>query len=219
MKVDSASREMTLSAFTKINHKGVGTLVLKPGNENHILITADPDIIDFVRVNVLGEVLEITMTDPVEIGIRSLMRLKTPDYRIEVTCTNLQEVVQRGVGNVQTSGVLESKKLHLENRGVGDVNIHVHCDELITQLLGVGNITVTGEATSHDAEIKGTGRLEAFELQTVKTHIVSSGVGTSRVYATEELYAELNGVGRIVYRGKPRVESKLNGLGSIVSEN
>lgn len=218
MKIDSASREKLLENFTRINHKGVGTLILKSGDQNHILITADPEIIDLIRANVAGQYLEITMSDPVELGLRSLFRLKTPDYRIEVTCTNLQEVVQRGVGNVQTSGVLESKKLHLENRGVGDVNIHVHCDELITQLLGVGNITVTGEATSHDAEIKGTGRLEAFELQTAKTHIVSSGVGTSRVYATEELYAELNGVGRIVYRGKPRVESKLNGLGSIVSE-
>jgi hypothetical protein len=126
--------------------------------------------------------------------------------------------VQRGVGNVENEGVLEIAAFKIENRGVGDVHLHLHAKHLHSALLGVGNITLQGEADEHTAEIKGTGSFEAFDLQTQKTTITSSGVGNSRIAVSEELNATLNGVGRIVYRGKPRVESKLNGLGSIASE-
>jgi hypothetical protein len=218
MKVESTSVERDLSAFTKINHKGLGTLVLIKGDSNHIRITSKEDILDLISAEVKGEVLEITANDPVELGFRTFLKLRSPDYRIEVRFTDLEEVVQRGVGNMQNEGVLEMPKLRIENRGVGDVTLKLKTELLETALLGVGNIFLQGESKTHQAEIKGTGRLEAIDLVTEESHIVNSGVGTSRVQATEKLYAELNGVGRIVYRGNPRVQSKINGLGSIVSE-
>ena len=218
MRVESTSIERDLDDFTRINHKGIGTLVLKKGETNHIRITADPDIIDNVKAEVYAGVLEIKMVDAVEAGVRALFKLKKPDYKIEITYTKITHLTQRGVGNVLHEGVMEVPKFSIENRGVGDVMLHIHAQELNTQLLGVGSIELIGEVDNHHIEIKGTGKLGAQDLETKKTHIVSSGVGTSRVNASEQLYAELNGVGKISYRGNPRVESKLNGLGSIVSE-
>jgi hypothetical protein len=218
MNVESTSLEKDLSDFTRIVHKGMGTLIFKKGDANHIRITSKEEILDLIKAEVSGDTLEIKMTDPIELGFRTFLKLKSPDYTIEVTCSDLKEVVQRGVGNVRTEGVLEVMNFKVENRGVGDVSVNVHARKLQTGLLGVGNITLHGEADEHTAEIKGTGSLEAFDLETTKTKITSSGVGNSRITVREELNATLNGVGRIVYRGNPRVQSKLNGLGSIVSE-
>jgi hypothetical protein len=218
MNIESTSLEKDLSTFTRIVHKGIGKLVLKKGDKNHIRITSKAEILDLIRAEVLGDTLEIKMTDPIEVGLRSVLKLRTPDYRIEVTCTDLKEVIQRGMGNVENEGILQAEEFKIENRGVGDVHVNIQAKTLYTGLMGVGNITLTGEVDEHTAEIKGTGNFEAIDLQTNKTHITSSGVGNSRIAVREELNATLNGVGRIVYRGKPRVQSKLNGLGSIVSE-
>lgn len=218
MNVESTSIEKDLKPFSRIEHKGMGTLVVKQGEKDHIRITSKEEILDLIRAEVVGGTLEIKMTDPIELGFRTFFKLKTPNYSIEVTCTDIKEIVQRGVGNVKNEGVLEVANLRVENRGVGDVTLNLHAKELYSGLMGVGNLTFEGEADTHVAEIKGTGSMEAFELQTGKTTITSSGVGNSRIAVSEELNATLNGVGRIVYRGNPRVQSKLNGLGSIVSE-
>lgn len=218
MKVESISNERDLDKFSQVLHKGIGTVHLKKGEQNHIRITADIEILDSVKAEVYGDTLEVKMQDPVEVGLKSLLKLKKPDYTVEITYTELQSISQRGVGNMVHEGVLEAQKFSIENRGVGDVNLHIHAQELQTKLMGVGNIALQGEVENHDVEIKGTGSLYAQDLETKSTRIVNSGVGTSRINASEELYAELNGVGKISYRGNPRVQSKLNGLGSIVSE-
>ena len=217
MKVTSASIEKDLDLFTRISHKGIGMLVLKQGERCHMKITAQPEILDNIRFSVFANTLEITMHDAWELGLKSLFSLRTPDFVIEVTVTDLTELIQRGAGAIKNEGVLELPRLRVENRGLGEVTLNVHCHELTTLLAGMGNINLQGEADSHSAEIKGAGMLEANELQTKNTRVINSGVGSSNVYATETLYAELNGVGRITYRGNPRVQSKLNGLGSIVS--
>jgi predicted DNA-binding antitoxin AbrB/MazE fold protein len=92
MDVESTSIEKDLPNFSRIVHKGLGKLVLKQGETNHIRITSKEEILDLIKAEVAGDTLEIKMTDPIEVGFRTFLKLRTPDYRIEVTCTDLKEV-------------------------------------------------------------------------------------------------------------------------------
>ena len=158
------------------------------------------------------------MKDFLELGFKSMLKLQKPEFKIEITFENLEEVIQKGMGSISNEGTLELYKLKVENRGVGDMNLNVDVKEMQTCLEGVGNIDVMGTAEFHECELTGTGKVNAKNLIANRTHVVSNGVGNAEVYASDKLKADLRGVGKITYYGKPKnVESNLNGIGSIVS--
>ena len=218
MHIESQSIEKKLEPFRKIVHRGYGDLILKKGDEHSISISSKQDILEYISFEVRNDVLYIRMRDFIELGLKSMLKLKKPEFRIEVIFEDLEELVQKGMGSVSNNGVLEMFKLKVENRGVGDVRLNVDVKEMQTVLEGVGNIDINGSAEIHECELTGTGRINARELIAEETRVVSNGVGNAEVYASEKLKADLRGVGKITYYGKPKqVESSINGLGSIVA--
>lgn len=215
MHIESETLTRALDNFVKINHKGMGTINLVKGDEYKISITARPEFLPYISYEVYNNILEIRLTDAVELGLKSLFNLKKPDFKIDITYKHLNEVTLRGIGEITNTGVMEVSRLSVNNIGVGDMRLHLHCSELHTTLQGAGGIYLQGEAHEHTAEIKGAGSLQAPDLITEKTTVINNGAGNSLVFASKELYAQINGIGQIKYLGNPSVKSSLNGLGSI----
>ena len=74
---------------------------------------------------------------------------------------------------------------------------------------------LSGVAKRMDAKLTGAGSLDAAELKTKDVKIFIEGVGTGSVYAEKTLDARIEGVGKVVYKGKPRVTQYIDGLGSV----
>ncbi len=87
--------------------------------------------------------------------------------------------------------------------------------EIKTYLKGVGEIELTGKTERHDVEISGTGKVDAYNLESVKAYITAKGIGECVVNITEDLFVDMSGIGRVKYRGNPEVHAKKTGLGSI----
>jgi hypothetical protein len=72
-----------------------------------------------------------------------------------------------------------------------------------------------GVAEKLEVTIKGAGHVSANELKTKDVSFVVAGFGTGSVYATKTLYAKIEGVGKLRYKGDPKIDQYIDGLGSV----
>lgn len=217
MELDSYSIKKDLEPFSKISYSGLGSIILEKSDSFSIEVQSKMDIVDHILFEIRKEQLYVRMKDPVEVGLKSLLALKMPDIQVIIRFETLNEIIHKGVGKIFSRGVLELPELTVENRGVGEMSLNVSTGKLRSTLEGVGNLSLSGKASQHDCHLTGTGKIEAHHLHAVDCNVVSNGVGSVEVYASESIKAELKGMGKIVYHGQPKnVQSKINGMGSIV---
>lgn len=96
------------------------------------------------------------------------------------------------------------------------VDLGLEVTELEVQLAGAGLISLRGKANSQRLELSGAGNLSAFELESKACYIELSGFGSAQIFVTDNLEAEVSGVGNIRFKGDPRnIQREVTGLGDI----
>jgi len=135
------------------------------------------------------------------------------NYRVIVTTdSNLQDRVVTTVNGstlqiTQKSGPFKSTEL----------TIDVYLPELKSITLdGAGEFKINdGEAFELDLSLSGTGSIDAQYFKAQNITITHSGVGTSKIWATDTLNGNLSGVGKILYKGNPTIHVNKTGVGTI----
>ncbi len=75
---------------------------------------------------------------------------------------------------------------------------------------------LTGRAANEEIAIDGSGDVRAAKVAARKARVQVNGSGDIDVKVADELDAQVNGSGNVVYRGNPRrVPKRANGSGSI----
>jgi hypothetical protein len=74
---------------------------------------------------------------------------------------------------------------------------------------------LNGVAKKLDVTIKGAGHVGASELKTKDVVFYIAGFGTGSVYATHTLDVKIEGVGKLKFKGDPKVTQYIDGLGSV----
>lgn len=77
---------------------------------------------------------------------------------------------------------------------------------------GAASATVAGKVDTQTVEIAGTGTYEAGDLRSSDATVIVSGASSVTVWATEDLYLDCDGAGKIDYWGAPRVTQNNAGL-------
>jgi len=147
------------------------------------------------------------------IGVGNVNVHPGENYRVIVTTgSNLQDRVITTVDGktlqiTQKSGSFNSTEL----------TIDVYLPELKNITLdGAGKFKVhAGETSELDLSISGTGNIDAQNFQVQNITITHSGVGTSKIWATDTLNGNLSGVGKILYKGNPAIHVNKTGVGTI----
>jgi hypothetical protein len=105
--------------------------------------------------------------------------------------------------------------------GIGEfsVDITVPANTIETILSGAGTVTLSGEVTSQQVTLEGSGTVEAFDLTTDETSVLLTGQGTVSVRASEQLNVDLPGAGAVFYKGDPQLNVRVTGAGSVVDAN
>ena len=64
-------------------------------------------------------------------------------------------------------------------------------------------------------KISGAGHVDADDLKAQNVDFKVEGFGTGTVYAVNKLNASIEGVGKVRYKGNPKVTQYIDGLGSV----
>jgi hypothetical protein len=203
-RVKEETREF--GSIHSVEISGPMNLYVIEGNLQSVRIEAESNIMPLIQAAVRQGVLMVGFGD----------RCVSPKKPVNVyaTMTDVEKLIIEGSGTIQSDGI-RVDALELEIDGSGEITANVDVDQLITKIGGSGRQKLTGKATNHKSNARGSGEIEAYDLETVITDIRVSGSGKHEVTAKEELNIMISGSGEVSYRGSPAVSQDIEGTGSV----
>jgi Putative auto-transporter adhesin, head GIN domain len=184
--VKTESREV--AGFSSISFKSVGKVTMQQTGKESLTIAAEDNILPLLESRVADNILYLTLAKDGKMN-------PTKPIEFVVQVKSLESLNVDGVGSIEAKGI-QGKRLAVAMDGVGEVAIAGSADVLDLNLSGVGSFQ--GEA-----------------FKTKRATVRNSGVGSAVVSVSEQLDADLSGVGSIEYVGSPQVQRSGRGLGTV----
>jgi hypothetical protein len=211
-KGDVVTETFQVSAFTAVDNTIEADIYLTQSPLQSVEIEAQPNIID----NITLEVTDGTLT----IGEKKHLGKHEP-IRININVPEISRIKLSGSGNMFTTNTFESPG-NFSTVIIGSGNIDVKCNtyaKVISDIIGSGNIMLTGVAPQQEISISGSGNVHAFNMLTHITDISISGSGTCQVAADSLLNVSISGSGDVYFKGTPTISSNITGSGTIHNAN
>lgn len=207
---ENNTRDYTVNNFTKIRLEGGYKVFLKQGDKPALKIRAsDHQAFEYFDVSSNFGELEVSMKKN---------HVFFDDFTLYITVAELEGIRIEGGVKLETTGSLNVKSLDLKVEGGAKIELDVNAEEICATGEGGVLFEFEGVAETLKTRISGAGHIDASELKTKNSTITIEGVGTGSVYATDELWATISGVGKIKYRGEPNVHKKVDGIGVISND-
>jgi len=209
--VGSESRDV--SGFHSVSLSLSGELHISQTGEESLTITADDNLLEYIRAEVRDGKLEIGLAR--ECPARSLRPTLT--IRYELTVKDMDAVAVSGSANALAEE-LRSDAMAVAVSGSGNVVIRVlETERVDVAISGSGSVSLGGTAPVQSIAISGSGEYDGGDLRTQRAAVAVSGSGDATIWAEEKLDVGLSGSGSVEYYGAPEVERRVSGSGSLRS--
>ena len=182
-KKERVSQTVDLRDFERISISGVYDLSVTVGGDYSVVISGPADEVERVEASVSNGVLDLGQKK----GKRRWGRTRH-GVDADITLPTLHGLDVSGVVD-GTIADIDAEKFKLSVSGVGDISLSGQCDSL-------------------DADVSGVGDLDARALECRVVDVKVSGVGSATVFAAEEVDAAVSGMGDIDVYGGPEKVSK-----------
>ncbi len=122
-----------------------------------------------------------------------------------------------GSGNFKAGSLKVANKTKLKLIGSGNIKIdNLIINSLETEIIGDGDVVLSGVAMSQYLTTKGSGDYSSKKLKTETANIEQGGSGDISVNVTESISATSTGTGNLKVRGNPSEKSvKISGTGNL----
>jgi len=140
------------------------------------------------------------------------------EYRrvsLYITFKTLEKLTIEGGVNLKTNGYLDLTNFAVHIEGGANIDLDMKAQNVDVYGEGGFLFELKGVADKLNVTIKGAGHVSASELKTKDVSFIVAGFGTGSVYATNTLYAKIEGVGKLRYKGDPKINQYIDGLGSV----
>jgi len=201
------SQDFTFSEFHSLDNLISADVYLTQDTEQSVRVEAEDNIIEMLRMNVQDE----------KLSIRSGQCFSsTRPVNIYISMKEVEELSNSASGDIIGQAEIVSDTLKLDVTGSGSTDLDLDAYMLETIISGSGDLILGGVADNHTSEISGSGSMKAFDFQTQKASIRSSGSGNAEVSVSEELDVIISGSGSIFYRGDPVITQTITGSGRLI---
>ncbi len=182
------TEQRNIGNFTGLDVRGAFQVEVICQKEARLEITADDNLLKYIKTEVRGGVLHIE-TDGAQLNFKD-------SPRVLIAVPSLDDFNISGASRVKAT-----------NMKAGDVKIN---------LSGASQFAATGTAQGIEADLSGACKFDGKDLQAVKVDINASGASKADVYASADLYAEASGASSVYYYGNPQnISPKTNGASKI----
>ena len=179
------STTIPLESFHGVKARGVARVVIKPGIEETVTVTADDNLLPILWAQVEdGQLL---------IGTPDSGNYNSGNFSISTDNEILFEVTYRIIDDLDLSGVLQ---VDAED---------VRADTLHVVLSGVSTFTIDGLVEHQVVSIDGVNSYLAADLDSRVAKITGNGVMEVELNVRDELFGNVCGAGSIKYLGTPAV--------------
>ncbi|MBI1267355.1 MAG: hypothetical protein GC193_07995 [Cryomorphaceae bacterium] len=207
---DAVAEKRTVETFETLEINGSINVSIRQAlisDLNRIEVRAQENLIPHILTRIDGARLIIETDECINASV---------PIEVSITCTDLQRIFNNGSGNVVSTNTLKADDFDIENVGSGKMTLTLNVDDLDVENNGSGDIFLSGDAHELTLENDGSGSFDSFGMKTFIAKVTNDGSGTVELRVKDELNAELNGSGNILYKGNPQeVNLKSNGSGNI----
>ena len=177
--------------FSKVSSEGVFEVTITQGDFQSVEITADDNIIQRVKTEVVDNELRLYLDDRNYKGI---------SLKANIVAERINGIKNSGIGNVLISNVDEGGNFNVDNSGTG-------------------NISITGIAESLTLYNEGDGTFRGFQFAVSDCDIEIFGSGDCEVFASRTLNVNIEGSGDVYYKGTPSIDVDISGSGQVINAN
>ncbi|HLN74998.1 MAG: head GIN domain-containing protein [Methylococcaceae bacterium] len=208
---DLRSEFRAASGFNEIYSSGDFKVIVKPGDQYSIEVSAESNLLSYIETDVVGSTLKIRTR-----GVRSLVN----NYPVEIFITTpaLKGLSLSGSGFIKTSRFL-SDDFKVALSGSGDIESEVETEHIKANISGSGNIVLLGEAITSEFVISGSGKIKAYDLPHNTCDATISGSGNMYINANEAINARISGSGNVYYINYPVIHTSISGSGGVINSN
>lgn len=196
-----------VGAFFNLDIDGDYEIVLQEGSTPLITVQTDENLHQYVETKLDGQTLKVRNVEKIQ---------ASENTRLIITYQKIEDIILGGAAKVENRGVINSDELNIRVNGSGVIDLSINVRELELKLGGAGSVNLRGKAEKQKMELSGAGNLAALELESKECEVNLSGIGSAQVFVTDNLKAEVSGVGSIRFKGDPRnISREVSGLGDI----
>jgi hypothetical protein len=205
------SEKRTTASYDEIAITGFFDVELVSGKEGNITIKGEENLLPYIKVEVVDQVLKISTEKN-----KYISTSKGSQIVIVVPFESIDQVSLTGSGDVLTKNSIKTKSFSAKLTGSGDMKLDVEANDFDVNLSGSGDIVLAGKTENFNSNLNGSGDIDAGDLKAKNAKITVSGSGDSKVFCSESLHARVSGSGDIEYIGDPKKkDTKVNGSGAI----
>lgn len=201
------SKVFEVGNFSEIRLEGAFKVFLVQGNDCSVKVKSkSSEVFDNIKIRNNQNKVEIKMDQ----SVFDFSRIS-----LYITFKTMEKLEIEGGVNLKTNGYLDLDNFSVSISGGANVDLNMKADKV--KIYGEGGFLfdLKGVANVLDITINGAGHVDAAELKTKDVSFTTAGFGTGSVYATETLNAKIEGVGKLRFKGDPKVTQYIDGLGSV----
>ncbi|HEY2580262.1 MAG TPA: head GIN domain-containing protein [Mucilaginibacter sp.] len=189
-----ASETRNVGHFSRIEISGGYRIVLKQDSSFSLKITADDNLLKYIKTDIDGSGLRIHSN-------RNMCN--SGQITVNIGVANLDEIKASGGVEVESDGKINTKDIAFKLSGATKITMDLNAANVTTRGSGSTELNLKGQATSHDIELSGAGTVKALDFVVSKCNIETSGVGHCEVNVLNTLNVHSTGASEVKYRGNP----------------
>jgi hypothetical protein len=208
---DKVTREKTFESELKgVSTSSMIDVILDPELEGKCILEGDSNLLDLVKAEQYGGVLELGFQNNINI-------LPPVNVTVYVPFMDGGTIEASSVGSVSMkSGTLTGDSFRISVSSAGSIDLDIETKELRANGSSTGSITLTGSADRADITLSSVGSFNGYGLAVGDARVNVSSVGSAYVNVSGRLDATVSSVGSVVYDGDPEeVRTSGDSLGAV----
>ena len=194
--------------FSEISLSGIGVIHLRQASVYKLTIELDDNLLPLYETKVTNKTLEL--------GFKSGTRIKNlKSLTVFIDTPVLEGISISGTSDVIFDTAFSVKNFRLDCSGTGKLSGPIRAEQIRIDSSGASAVNLSGTVDTLNLQFSGAGSFNGFDLVAKKAYISSSGAATIKITVQELLKVDISGASFIQYKGDPKVEKSISGIGSV----
>jgi hypothetical protein len=206
-KIKTETRNIT--DFNELVLDGQAQIYIRQDTFISLKVVTDSNLVENIKTEVSGEKLKI---------YDSRCLKNVTEYKIYLTFKEISVIKIEGAVKLKCDSAIKSENLYISDKSAGEVDLRLDTDNLEVETGGSGLLKLSGRALDFDLDVDEAGSVDAYTLQAKNVDANIYGAGSCKINVSEKLNGNIEGSGKIIYKGNPKkVNADISGTGKMVA--
>lgn len=182
------------SDFTRLEVSGGFKVVLKQDSSGKITLTADDNILKYIKTKNEDGTLQIFTHKNICNG---------GSMTVTIGVKNLEAIRASGATDISADGKLICKDIEFHFSGMSKLDLNLNAASVTVETSGTSELNLHGQASSGHVETSGMIQMHAFDFVVSDYDISTSGASHCEINVLHSLHVSSSGASEIKYKGNP----------------